>query len=288
MLANGKEVVLTDDQQLRVYWWNGVPNFGDLLSKDVVQFVSGRSVVWSKPVLAHLFAVGSIGREALRGSRGRNPDRGQPIIWGSGCMSDEQQPQIKGFATVCAVRGPLTATLMGAPDAPFGDPGILAAEALGLKAKRTAKIGIVPHWRMLKKLGIETFLGNTDEVVIIDPGQTPSRVAGLIASCDILISSSLHGLIVADSYGVPNVLMRPVATHESPMHKFADYAKSVGRSLGEPLEIKDLNTFLRSGKPPKFDYADNVSACKARIAAAFPDQLKTKAARRIPRMVACA
>ena len=57
-LGHGRDGGLTAMQALRLYWWKERVNFGDRLSRDVVQHFAGRPVVWAPPEEAEIFDVG--------------------------------------------------------------------------------------------------------------------------------------------------------------------------------------------------------------------------------------
>ena len=52
-----------------------------------------------------------------------------------------------------------------------------------------------------------------------------------IASAGLVVSSSLHGIVVAEAYGVPAV---PVASSTEPVFKYEDYYAGTGRELPAP------------------------------------------------------
>lgn len=49
-----------------------------------------------------------------------------------------------------------------------------------------------------------------------------------ITQCELVISSSLHGIILAESYGIPAVLFLPPAL-DNTLFKYQDYYYSTGR-----------------------------------------------------------
>lgn len=63
-----------------------------------------------------------------------------------------------------------------------------------------------------------------------------------ILSCEMILSSSLHGIIVADAYGVPNLWCK-FTDYEAPGKgfKFKDYYLSVGKSIKNPVHIQNMN-----------------------------------------------
>jgi len=69
-------------------------------------------------------------------------------------------------------------------------------------------------------------------------------VISTIAKSEMVISSSLHGLIVADSLMIPNAWYLPSRIHIAPEFKFYDYFTSIGREINSPLkELKNVDEF---------------------------------------------
>lgn len=109
-----------------MYWWDGVPNFGDAIGPDLVRA---------------LLPVDNI-RHARAGDEGVLLGPGSildyaskfrdVVIWGTGFDPHYGRPQIKN-ATILAVRGPLTAKALGINVPVLGDPGLLLPEIYPLK-----------------------------------------------------------------------------------------------------------------------------------------------------------
>ena len=94
-----------------------------------------------------------------------------------------------------AVRGKLTAINLVA-DVPLGDLGLLVSR-IWTKEQTRYNIGVVRH-----------YVDEDDYPfadIVIDASEDAERVIKKISSCKVILSSSLHGLIVADSYGIPNM-----------------------------------------------------------------------------------
>ena len=209
----------------------GVPNFGDELSPEVVAFVTGRRVQQSGRWGCDLTGVGSIldrylstkGRLVL----GARAALGRPVqVWGSGLI----QP-ITGenrALRVLALRGQMTRHILNAAAAtPLGDPGLLAAAMLGRPTTRQG-IGIVPHYSD-KPDPFVAELARLPGVRIIDTERGGSEVCADIARCEVILSSSLHGLVVADAYGIANWRLRFGHQLKGGDFKFLDYASALGR-----------------------------------------------------------
>lgn len=269
-------------EPLRLFWWNKSPNFGDALSRDVVAHVSGRKVEWAAETAAQIFAVGSIMWNVRKGVHKRAPGGEPPVVWGTGCMEPIGTDWVSK-AEIAALRGPVTAAVFDrSPALALGDPGLLAAEVVG-EVARTDAMGIIPHHSQFGTPEIEalqTFVaGQPDRLRLIDVrSNDAAAVIRAIASCSHVFSQSLHGLIVADAYGIPNGLLRPDAIHRSAWFKFYDYCASVRRKPEPGLTLSDLTALLAKGEPGSITSADAglVQELCAGLKAAFPDRLKAQ------------
>lgn len=146
----------------------------------------------------------------IRGMRGRLYTRGSvmhfadsdAVIWGSGIDATVGSDRHRFAALdLRAVRGPLTAERLGAiqlsPPAVYGDPGLLTSIFWpGYSVTRTASVYIPSAdepvssrvRRQFRVLPSRLSLGR-----LIDEVQSAARV----------VTTSLHGLVIAESYGVP-------------------------------------------------------------------------------------
>lgn len=212
-----------------VYWrpGDGV-NFGDELSRTIVELMlarKGTTVFDEVPVTRRMLAIGSVIHYASDDS----------VIWGSGVNgSVVEAAHTYKTLDVRSVRGPLTAKFLSkrgifVPEI-YGDPGLLIKALTGSRfgTRKTGKTGIVPHMSDLHRPEV-TRLHNASGEFIIDPYRSWNVVVDEIASCDFIISSSLHGLVVADAFGIPAIYVR-LGDREG-LLKYEDYYAGTGRSL---------------------------------------------------------
>lgn len=247
---------------------SGLPNFGDELSPEVVAFVTGRRVEAAGRWTCDLTGIGSIlDRYLSRKGRligGARTALGRPIrVWGSGLISDH--PGARHGLQPLALRGILTRSALGAdPATPLGDPGLLSA-AMFARGGSRQDIGIVPHYSD-KAHPMVAGLARLPGVRIIDVERGGSQVCAEIGSCAAVLSSSLHGLIVADALGIPNWRLRLGNQLKGGDFKFLDYASALGRTgiaahtLTAPEEALTL-----ARTDADFGYQSGVDALCARL-----------------------
>lgn len=204
----------------------GYGNFGDELSVFVTQKITGigHSLFYNNESCGtNLMVIGSYLHMAKEGT----------FIYGSGVRSDPPIENGHGYRDlkVCAVRGPITRDFLlhrgiGCPEI-YGDPALLMPLFYSprLLPGLRDKIAVVPH---KSQYGLYSHLG--DDYVLVNPTGKWRDVIDTICSCRSVISSSLHGLICSDAYGMPNVWLYEHEMVGGDL-KFKDYLLSQGRPL---------------------------------------------------------
>lgn len=184
------------------YWWES-HNLGDALSPVIVNYIlSLRNINPETEVSGcrHLYAVGSVLTAGIQDC----------TVWGSGVLNATLTYRLeKRKLDIRAVRGPLTrAVLMdygyNTPDI-YGDPAIFMPDIyLPKDVIKKHKYGLVMH-----KDQIQNIPTGHDILPIDICTDDYKKFIEELNSVDIVISSSLHGIILAESYGVKAILLRP-------------------------------------------------------------------------------
>lgn len=243
-----------------MFWFNSTPNFGDSLARVVVQWVSsGTPILVSGRCRRKLLAVGSVLHHLAEGD----------IVWGAGAIRN--RPIVPpADVRFLAVRGPLTRDQIqgDVPDI-FGDPAILLPMLYSPVVGKRFRLGVVPHY-------IDRGLVQVSDPAIrlIDVQAEWRTVVDGIVSCEGILSSSLHGLIVAEAYGIPAVWMVASDRVIGDGFKFRDYYLSTAREPSEPLRwpraLAEAESHLV--EPPRLDAGPLLRSWPAdlRFAAAEP------------------
>lgn len=234
---------------LRVFWFRrnagaGI-NFGDDLGPMVVRYLTGRDVEWAAAGKCDLASIGSILSQVSRDATRHKRDS-KLLVWGSGLIEPNPTPLHHSLVPL-AVRGGLTRDTLQLGELPMGDPGIFAADIVP-PSKRVYRWGIVPHYSQRNAPEIKA-LAKEHGCVLIDPTNDPDKVLSYISACASILSSSLHGLIVADSYGLPCCWLN-VPSHKSHEFKFMDYCNGVNRRPFDVVGLEEAKDLLRSGSQP--------------------------------------
>ncbi|MFN0217621.1 MAG: polysaccharide pyruvyl transferase family protein [Hyphomicrobium sp.] len=177
-------------------FWMPNHNFGDHLNHYLLARLSKSGVVFTnidEPV-KKVVAIGSILGWCNE----------YAIAWGPGLASHSDC--VNPATEIRAVRGPRSwkrAIECGctAPKT-FGDPALLMPRVYRPIQRKTHSVGLIPHY-VDQRAVFERYSGEGREIRLIDVLDAPERVTDAIVSCDKVLSSSLHGIIVAHAYGVP-------------------------------------------------------------------------------------
>jgi pyruvyltransferase len=213
---------------MKAYWAvrDGAGNFGDVLTPLLFEHLCGVKLEWVEREDAELFATGSIAELIPPGYTG--------FVLGTGCMFDEAV-EFDG-AKVLALRGVLTARNAGLHPSLLADLGLLASDLLARPMPRSRAIGTVRA------------PGDIRPVMgwMLDPLGDPLAMVMEAAMCERIVSSSLHGLILADALGIPN-MWDPWPTDHASGFKFRDYASAYGERI-EPYRWRVADQTLVAQK----------------------------------------
>lgn len=208
---------------VRTTWWDALPNFGDLLTLELLPRY-GLAPTLHHGTESEFFGIGSLLEHV--------PADFDGAVWGTGKHREESSVSLPR-ADVLAVRGALTREALDLPEStPLGDPGLLVSRWIPRRRRRFTA-GVIPHIRH----AADPWVGELAErmgqdSMIIDVRASPSRVIQQISACDLVLSSSLHGVVVADSYGIPALWDIPLGSMLGGDFKYRDYESAAvpGRS----------------------------------------------------------
>ncbi len=246
----------SEEEGLPLYYWRTptITNFGDYLSVKLVErIINGPVTIFKKQsgvFQRKLLAVGSILSVASD----------YDVIWGCGVNGKTLMPSSFHFSYVDirAVRGPLTRQFildnfgLSCPEV-YGDPVLLFPyffPEFQRKENPSYEYIIIPHYTEKHLFPKEVYSN------VVYPTDPWDEVVNKILSSKFVISSSLHGIVVAEAYGIPARLLK--ITYNEPLFKYQDYywgtgrpyftcASSVEEALtmgGEPPFVCDLAQLL--------------------------------------------
>ncbi len=263
---------MTKRDNIQVFWWSSVKfenkpqeNFGDILSKYLVEKISGKQVVWIHPKKNKwnpfkkkiFFTTGSILAHVTKNC----------IVWGSGIISRKDEVE---EAIFLAVRGPETYDYLinkgYSVKKVFGDPAIVLPKYYNPKVGKQYELGIIPHYVDYTKVN-DWYKGDKSVKVINLLNNDVEAVVIEILSCKQVLSSSLHGVIVSHTYNIPSVWVEFSNKLSGDGVKFVDYFKSVKIEpyqaifFNKKINHSDvLDVFNENISLPKENVINNLSA----------------------------
>ena len=202
-------------------------------------------------------------------------------VWGAGIIDGTKPLKCKP-KKVYAVRGPLTRKVLleQGVDCPeiYGDPALLVSKYYQPEVKKKYKYGFIAHVSNLDKvehlLLDDMPIKDREDTLIIDLSKYDkwTDIPDQICSCESIISSSLHGLIMAEAYNIPNVWIEFGKPLIGGHFKFHDFFTSIGRDREEPVFVKDnkiemkkTNENLKEWQAGHLDLAPLLKACPFKI-----------------------
>lgn len=244
-----------------------VDNWGDALNPVLFKYLSGNEPIHYHNILKKQLIKYDIPIYTMIGSFLGNVRDVNSEVYGTGFMNYDSELQISPRA-IHAVRGKLTRKKLiesglQCPET-FGDAALLFPMFYQPKVKINYKLGIIAQHRDHGSPLINKFIDS--EVLSINIKGGLEKVVDQICMCEKIVSSSLHGIIAADSYGVPSSWIKFTGRVLGDGFKFHDYFSSVGTQLKEPYQVTKstsiedlLNTF--SGDKPYLDIEKLLHSC---------------------------
>jgi hypothetical protein len=198
-------------------WWFNKPNYGDILTPHILNAYGVTHKHVAMPQLADAICVGSIARLAHKDCH----------VLGSGFM--RRADMVCKTANYHWLRGPHSRQMVleagcECPEV-YGDPAMLLPTFWDA-APKVHDLGIVPHYVDYK----DCQGWFPDYPVINLVNHHVKSVTRQITQCRAIISSSLHGLIVAHAYGIPAAWVQFSDRLNGDGIKFDDHYAALGIS----------------------------------------------------------
>ena len=208
---------------IKAHWGRGLNNFGDCLSPDILKHYGLTPVYVSNQKEADIILAGSI-------LQWIETDYCGYIVGTGGDNVKYSFPNAK----VLAVRGEKTLANFNYSNNTvlLGDPGFLMSYVFPEKVQQKYDLGIIPHFVDWNTVNLNNWRKSfkKENVLFINPLGKPKDIITQIKKCRNIVSSSLHGLIIADTFHIPNI--RFVDRQTMPTYfydyKFDDYYSSLG------------------------------------------------------------
>jgi pyruvyltransferase len=235
--------------QILAFWYKDNLNFGDLLNPYIMDKLFNKQLIYR-----HYYTTSFYLRALIANFRRKNklklPSRksivrpfedvlfgigsildyasSQTLVWGTGFREHDSDFLLGTPKKIHAVRGKLSIKRLKDLGVKFeniayGDPALLLPLIYPKDASSEHKIGIFPHY-IDYEFFKETY---KNKYQVINPlNSNIESVIDEIMSCECILSTSLHGIIVAHSYNIPAIWIKNehIGTGN---FKFHDYFSSV-------------------------------------------------------------
>ena len=229
-----------------LYQYPDPKNVGDNLSLPIVRHFLDDVHLVSEKVEGKLLAVGSVMSKLMPAD----------VVWGTGCMRNKIVTSTRN--TFLAVRGSMTRALIKDAHVPeiYGDPALLLPLLYDPDVKKTHNIGFIPHY--VDKPG---FRVPDKRCKMIDVNSNWKRFVDEVKSCERIVSSSLHGIVIAEAYRIP-----------------AEWAVYSDKVLGQGFKFRDyLTGTQRQVLPPgPFPSIPDLPSIQRKLVAALLSHFKRK------------
>jgi pyruvyltransferase len=216
---------------LKTWWMDEPNNYGDILTPYIFDRLGVKYEKASKNNF-NCLAVGSIAKFA----------KANTVVLGSGFMRFNDP--VSRHAKYEFVRGPLSRQKIieagGKCPEIYGDLACILPRLIEPSPKKI-KVGLIPHYvdfAQAKQVYRDFKSTNLDNPDII-------AVTKRITECEKIITSSLHGLIVAHAYGIPAAWVKMSDKLAGDGFKFYDYFASIDQ---EPVLSKIRKPVFTLGK----------------------------------------
>lgn len=200
---NNKRLIL--EEPLSFWFADGIPNFGDFMTPWLANYFTNRPILNVRNIPSSEGAILGVGSIV----QAYGPNHKKVKVWGSGIISAENHISVANklkkakLDYVYACRGELTKKFFKKFEFPcsniLGDPGLLFGNIYSPQIIKKYKYVIVPHYihyNFFKDL-------NIDDCLIVDVRNELTTVIDQICSAEKCISTSMHGLIIAQTYSIP-------------------------------------------------------------------------------------
>lgn len=257
---------------IRVGYFVRIPNVGDIANSSVISILTGsavrHTVSRSEP---HLLAIGSVIASSTPLS----------VVWGAGVIHPSHGVGGLVASNIYALRGHLSHSTLkkngiNSRDVPLGDPGYVLPGLLGIKRSVIPryKVGLVCHY-VDRYHPVLLRMMTEPDVIDLNVHAAPDVFLKNMAECEVVISTSLHGLVFAEALGIPSLWVKASEAIIGGEFKFQDWYSTTSLPQLAPHLLRSDDTAMKLANRAEIrESAINVESLKD----AFPyhrlDELK--------------
>ena len=272
--------------KMRLYYCTE-QNFGDMLNRNLMQYFNC-PYTFSHAMFADLCCIGSM-MEGLLLTDKQGCTRRPIHVYGTGFIKAPEQSdeQFNRPVIIHALRGKKSLERCEQilkkklPDVVLGDPGLLIRRIFpNTGNKKIYDVGLICHiadtpQELHKHLNFTPAIKTTQLDITLPPEEFVAR----LSECKFILSSAMHGLICADSLGIPNahiILSDKVIGNE---YKYRDYYSVFSHAEYTPIYLN--HTTLSDNDIPRLTEKYHISSEEIdmicdRLIQAFPTLTPTE------------
>ena len=231
--------------EYKIFYFGG-KNAGDLFNQNLMKYFK---IPYRKTKItnANLFCVGSVLENIVIAKSDDSPvvKSKECYIVGTGFMREEtEEEKLIKIPTIKALRGEVTKKRMeklthkDLSCCVLADAGLLASHMYPVNTKKKYNVGIIPHYIDKNCEALNNIKTKHYTCKIIDIFLPVKELLKQINECEIILSSSLHGLIFSDSYSIPNrqiILGDKICGGD---YKYRDYYSSYNINKPEAIDLR--------------------------------------------------
>lgn len=231
--------LVTPEDSVLGFWWDGKANFGDAAGPWLINKMTGKNVINARNSRAIGVATPNIG------SLFQMINYPRVDFWGCGLLYPPNERQVERLrsleqARIFAVRGEKTRETLQQMvgwevPAVYGDPALLFPRYLQIEQRgHAAGVALIPH-RQHSKYFDTRDIGNVELLSVADDVR---EVVTSIATSEVCVSTSLHGVIFAQAYGVPWVWLNVQDDElKGGEFKFEDFFTTIDRDAVSRVDV---------------------------------------------------
>ncbi len=243
-------------ETIKLFYYYSKKNFGDQLNLIISEKIFNKKVELSHPYYCKYTMIGSILEPFILHKKNfRNIVKKNifpPVkIFGSGFLAptpSSSEEYIRKLH-IDAVRGRLTRDRFAKhlnknlDHICLGDPGLLTSILVKNNIQKKYSVGIIAHMANANDRNIIKLKEKIPESILINMLDDAKKIIQQISSCEIILSNTMHGLIVADSFGIPNKRLLLQNDLIGGDYKFIDYYSAFDLELQNTFDLRIENSY---------------------------------------------
>ncbi len=266
-------VLCTIGNSCSLYWCKSVDdnkNFGDKLNPYLFEHIIGKKVFYSLSIINFFHST-----YVMMGSILDNNKVKSGIVIGAGFQFEDAKVNFD-IKKIVAVRGKISRKILinngySCPEI-FCDPAMLIPLFFSERVSKIYDYGIILHYADINDFQNIKINSQNKKYIIIDIQDDIDSVIKKVKQCKNICSSSLHGLILANSYSIPWIWLSLGNNIVGGDIKFNDFFSSINIDRVKKISINNEFSLVNQS----FDFSSNSKNVKEYIESLMNEKIITK------------